>query len=162
MTRSKRPAKETVLVLCEGPSDVAFLRYLVQLRRNHPGAAKATIRPAGGKGADNVIHTLLGTARCQSGFDRLVAVCDADIEASPKQIEALKKKNGHLVVIRPHCLEGLLLELLGQRPGINSKSCKQLLSDKLKDPLDPDSYGDLLPHLATQTHPILDELFRLL
>ncbi|WP_155845421.1 hypothetical protein [Chitinilyticum aquatile] len=121
-----------------------------------------TVRPAGGKGADNVIHTLLGTARCQSGFDRLVAVCDADIPASPAKKDELRRQRGHLVVIRPHCLEGLLLELMGQPPGLDSAECKRKLRDQLRDPQDPASYAALLPDLARTEHIVLNELRELL
>ena len=137
--------RKTVLLCCEGKADQAFIAYLrATYTAGRPGAPHVKPKKAGGKGSNNVIDTLLGAAKC-SQPDKLVALLDGDLPPSDAKRREAERKNVELIVLTP-CLEGLLLNILGQPVPGSSQECKDRLKQiDSRDPFDPGFYAQNFP-----------------
>lgn len=145
MAKIKRAARVTKLIVCEGPSDKAFLEYLRQCYCNGGHGAmgpKLTFKFSGGKGADHVISKLIASAK-NAAYDKLIAMHDADIDPSRQSLEDLNNAQGTLITISPFCLEGMLLDVLGKPIGSSSQDCKSRFSALLPDAMDASNYKKL-------------------
>lgn len=158
----QRRVRRTVLVVCEGKTDLAFLHYLrSQMCADKPDAPKMTLRQAHGKGADNVASTLLGLAR-QAAYDKLVLMADGDIPLSESMRKKLRRHKVVLVIPAP-CLEGLLLDIFGHSVPPMSSVCKNRLQQIAPGSLSDEPYlahhwpMDLL-HAKRPAIPALDAL----
>lgn len=155
--------RKTVLLCCEGKSDQVFIAYLrAAYTAGRPTAPMVKPKPAGGKGSNNVIGTLLGEARC-SQPDKLVALLDGDAPPTPAKLREAKSKRVQLIVLEP-CLEGFLLKILGCRVPNTSQACKdQLRQIDDRDPFVPGFYEQRFPKtLLDQVRAQISELDELL
>lgn len=163
-TKATRSARRTVLLVCEGKTDLAFLGYLrAVLCSDRPGGPKVSLRQAHGKGADNVADTLIGLAR-QAAYDRLVLLADGDIPLTSAKMKALKKIKAEPIIVQP-CLEGLLLNILGLPAPNSSPACKVLLQKQgVLSVADVECLAKYWPltclHTRREQIPVLDALMR--
>jgi hypothetical protein len=148
--KKKRPLKETLIIVGEGPTEVAFIKHLRSLYGT--GNLQVTAKSAGGKGPSNVIGDAIGTFE-NSGADRVAALLDTDLAWPQAKIKAAQQKKITLIGATP-CIEGLLLEILNQpmpRP-CNNFTCKKAMHPQLKGrETDKNSYQQLF------TKHLLDE-----
>lgn len=137
--------RKTVLLCCEGKADQAFIAYLrATYTAGRPGVPHVKPKPAGGKGSNNVIDTLLGEAKC-SQPDKLVAMLDGDAPPSTAKRREAERKNVQSIILMP-CLEGLLLNILGQPVPSTSQECKDRLRQiDSRDPFDSGFYAQHFP-----------------
>ncbi|HIF9056028.1 TPA: hypothetical protein ACX6MG_000003 [Photobacterium damselae] len=128
MTRKiKRPIKETLVIVGEGYAEAAFLNHLKSIYGI--GNPKVTAKSAGGKGPSNVIGDALGTLK-GSGCDRVAALLDTDLVWPKTKVKEAQQKKIILVGSVP-CLEGLLLNIVGESVPNNSDACKKMLHPRL-------------------------------
>lgn len=155
--------RKTVLLCCEGKADQAFIAYLRSIyTAGRPGAPHVKPKPAGGKGSNNVIETLLGAAKC-SQPDKLVAMLDGDLPPTAEKRREAERKHVQSIVLKP-CLEGLLLDILGQPVPNSSQECKDRLKQiDSRDPFEPGFYAKNFPRsLLDQARSRIVELDALL
>lgn len=119
-----RQVRRTVLIVCEGKRDRAFLLHLRSLYcSGNPRGPNVTAKEAGGKGGNNVADTLLATMKFKA-YDLGVAFTEADAPPSNKFLHLLRPPRARIVVAEP-CLEGMLLRIAGRPVPETSQACKQ-------------------------------------
>ena len=87
-------------------------------------------------------------------FDRCYLLLDEDVAISQQVRDKARKWHIQLVISTPHCLEGMLLDVLGRAIPHDSQSCKQRLHPLLSGPpVAPASYQKVFakPVLDTTT-----------
>lgn len=136
--KKRRLQRSTLLVVGEGATEVAFVKYLKQLYCRKRKGVKVTLRNAHGKGPGNVVDTAIGQSR-PAAYDRVAALLDTDIPWG--RDEARAQNHGILLLGNTPCIEGTFLRLLGEAPAEDSSACKGRLRKVLKaDLLDAGSY----------------------
>lgn len=131
----KRPVRRTLLIVCEGKRDAAFLLHLRKLYcADHADRPKVTVKSARGKGGNNVFDTLYGEKR-HKDFDVGVAFTEAD---EPPKLAYQTKLNtdrwARWIVADP-CLEGLLLSILGRPVPASTDECKRAIENLIRNNL---------------------------
>lgn len=155
--------RNTVLLCCEGKADQVFIAYLrTTYTAGRPGAPHVKPKPAGGKGSNNVIDTLLGEAKC-SQPDKLVALLDGDLPPSIAKRREAERKHVQSIILTP-CLEGLLLKILGQPVQNTCQECKDRLKQiDSREPFETGFYAQNFPRaLLDQARKKVAELDELL
>lgn len=127
--KKKRPLKETLVIVGEGPTEVAFINHIKSIYG--VGNPKVTAKSAGGKGPSNVIGDAIATLR-SSGCDRVASLLDTDIPWPNSKTKEAKSKRIILIGSIP-CIEGLLLDILSQAKPTpcNNKTCKDAVHPQL-------------------------------
>ncbi|WP_210433182.1 hypothetical protein [Vreelandella massiliensis] len=139
--------KTALLIVGEGPDDQAFIKHMhQQLRQRHSGI-KAKIEKQSGGSPGNIIDNATRKYAHQD-FDQRFIVLDADIPPSQQERDKARKNGYSLIFWAPTCLEGALLDSLGER--VNAHETAQQLKDRLHPRLNgdhtrPDAYTALFP-----------------
>ena len=129
----------TLLIVGEGPEDEAFLKYMKDLYDRRDSGQRVTITAAAGGSPGDVIDTAIRKHR-NAEFDRRYVLLDSD--RLTKNDRALaRQKRIELIVSGPHCLEGMLLGVLGQTVPNSNQACKAALKPfQHGHPTDPKAY----------------------
>lgn len=121
--RIRRSVSHTVLLVGEGATEQAFLRYIKSLYISRGCGVGVTIRNAHGKGPDHVVDYAIGQCR-NAAYDRVVTLLDTDLPMSVAVRRRAKSKKIHIIGSTP-CVEGLLLKILDEYVPETSAECKQ-------------------------------------
>lgn len=108
-----KSVRQTLLVVGEGDSEEAFLKYLRELYCCDGKGVSVTVRNAHGKGPDHVIDHTIRQSRMYS-YNVCAAFLDTDISWTA-QLEKRAHQNKIAMVGSIPCFEGLLLAILGER-----------------------------------------------
>lgn len=136
----RRSINKTLLLVGEGYAEKAFLSHLKSLFSN--GSFKITIVTAGGKGPEHVITHAISCKKCD-GYDFVIVLLDTDIPWPKAHIQKAMALGVNLIGSDP-CLEGLLLEVIGQKKSETNDGCKKLLHPQLSGPCtERDSYSQV-------------------
>jgi len=108
-----RTVRETVLVVCEGYAEEAFLKHLRQLYTSKSEGRSLTIRNARGKGAAHVVTTTVRISR-QLPHKLVASMFDKDTDWSEAAANDARKKK-ILPVVSDPCLEAVLLRMHGDK-----------------------------------------------
>ncbi|WLD58623.1 hypothetical protein NFC81_02225 [Salinispirillum sp. LH 10-3-1] len=140
-------SKTTLLVVGEGPDDQAFIKHMNQQFRNENTQRSATIKKESGGSPGNIITNT--TRKYQnSDYDQRIIVLDSDIPVGAAS-RALASKHGFAIVLwSPTCLEGALLDVLGEP--VHAHESNQALKGRLHPRLaahhtEPEAYAGLFP-----------------
>lgn len=149
--RKVRKVKLTALIIVgEGPHDKAFLNHMKDIYDSRTSGQKVTVNSADGGSPGDIIDTVIRKHR-HTDFDKRYVLLDSDVPIDQRDRAKARKHMIELVESTPLCLEGMLLEILGQRAGVTNNACKMALHPQLAGkPTDPKAYGVLFPH------PVLD------
>ncbi len=118
----QRTVLHTVLLVGEGATEVAFLRYLKLLYIHRGCGVHVTIRNARGKGANHVLDYAIRQLR-NAAYDRVVTLLDTDIPLTAAAAKRAKVRKVQVIGSSP-CVEGLLLDILGVPVPATSPECK--------------------------------------
>lgn len=153
--QKRQVIKTALLIVGEGPDDQAFIKHMrQQLLQRHSGI-KATIEKQSGGSPGNIIEN--ATRKYQSqDFDQRFIVLDADIPPSQQERDKARKNGYSLIFWAPICLEGALLDVLGE--GVNAHETAQQLKNRLHPQLNgahthPDAYTELFPKEVLEKTP---------
>lgn len=127
--RKGRAARHTILLVGEGTTDSAFLKYIKSLYISRGSGVSATVRNARGKGPDHVVDYAIRQCR-NAAYDRVVALLDTDLEMSAAVRRRARSKRIQIIKAEP-CLEGLLLKILGEHVPATSADCKARVGNTL-------------------------------
>lgn len=145
MAKRIRHTRSTLLVVGEGDTEVAFLRHLRAIFCSDGKGVEVTIRNAYGKGPENVINTVTGHCRSVD-YDHRMAFLDTDLVWTAGLKKEARAKKIEMIGSTP-CIEGLLLQILGESVPSSSSVCKRKLQDLLgSDMTDRDHYGSRFSH----------------
>ena len=160
----KRSASKTLLIVGEGEHDQAFVKYLCLLYDRRRTGQKVTVKAGDGGSPEDLLRIMVRRYQ-HIDYDRRVLLLDEDVPIPQAVTRDARKRGIDLVVSKPICLEGMLLELLGQSIPRSAHSCKSVLHPMLGgDPADKHSYGRCiqLSLLDQSTNPTLVRLRRLI
>ncbi len=130
----RRSVSHTVLLVGEGTTEQAFLKYIKSLYISRGCGVGVTIRNAHGKGPDHVVDYAIRQCR-NAAYDRVVVLLDTDLKMSAAMRRRARTKKIQIIGSTP-CIEGLLLMILGEYVPATSTECKQ-------------QYGSALPERLT-------------
>lgn len=140
MAQPQRHASRTLLIVGEGDTEVAFLTHVKGLYAPRYCGLSVTVRNARGKGPANVVQAVQGYSKDRT-FTLRAALLDTDLPWTQEARDVAARKRITLVGSSP-CLEGLLLDVLGQPVPRVSDDCKRALGRVFAgDPLRAESYA---------------------
>tara|TARA_Y100000780_G_scaffold161221_1_gene146109 strand:+ start:2199 stop:2735 length:537 start_codon:yes stop_codon:yes gene_type:complete len=113
--RQRRLAsKTTLLIVGEGPDDQAFIKHMHQQFRADNAGVKPIIEKQSGGSPGNIITNAVRKYG-HLPFDQRFFVLDSDIPISQQDHDKARKHGYHIIVWSPVCLEGALLDVLGEK-----------------------------------------------
>lgn len=114
----RQASRTTLLIVGEGPDDQAFIKHMnQQFRADHAGV-KPTIEKQSGGSPGNII-TNAARKYGHFPFDHRFLVLDSDIPISQQDHDKAKKHGYRIILWSPVCLEGALLDVLGEKVSNN-------------------------------------------
>lgn len=164
MAKKRQVLKATLLIVGEGVHEKAFLQYLKSLFDHRESGQVVKVDAASGGSPIEIIDETIRKNN-HAEYNRKVILLDSDIVIRQQDRDKAKKYKIELIESTPICLEGMLLELLGQTIPASAQSCKDKLHSLLKgDPASTSSYSTLLPEavLAGTNKPQIQRLIELL
>jgi hypothetical protein len=150
--KQRHVQKATLLAVGEGPADKAFLNHLKELYSHNTGQ-KVTVEAEDGGSPDVMVYNVIKKHQHQA-FDRKILLLDEDVPVSDSAISRAQKGKLELIFSTPVCLEGMLLDVLGQPvpKGFSARECKASLHPQLSGPITRrESYRALFPQ------PVIDK-----
>jgi hypothetical protein len=140
MTKQVRVQRKTLLVVGEGDTEVAFLKYLRSLYCANDQGASVSVDNAHGKSPENIVECSIRHIS-SSAYDKRVCLLDTDVPWSPKATKKAKSKKIVMLGASP-CIEGLFLEILGHKVPATSSECKAKIATMFTFALTrPDNYS---------------------
>lgn len=118
-----RYTRHTTLIVIEGDTELAFVKYLKGLCGRNCGT-RVTLENAHGGSGDDVLK--LAIKLCQP-YD--VCACLYDTDRPPRLKKSMNKaKRLRIIEIQSMpCIEGLLLEILGEKVPNTTDECKRVI-----------------------------------
>jgi hypothetical protein len=143
--REVRRVRKTIFIVCEGKTDLGFLYYLKRTYcSGRSDAPEMAFKQSYGKGGNQVVDVLLRQLNYKD-YDVRVALTEADAPPTAASLKALSGARGRHLVVAP-CIEGLLLDVLGEPVPQLSADCKARVAViERRDLSEPASYGQLWP-----------------
>jgi hypothetical protein len=123
-----RTVKETLLVVCEGDAEIAFVRFV---KRTYADALGRAVQEhnAKGKGGKHVLESGLSRAKNNRAYDKVVLLLDTDKDWNDalraRARRARVGKHPVSVIEANPCLEAWLLEILGVETEGDTRHMKQ-------------------------------------
>jgi len=156
----------TLLVVGEGADDRAFITHMKQLFCPRGGGLKVQVEAGDGGSAGNIISNSIRSYR-GAAYDRRILLLDADLPPSEAERKQAAAAGYEIILWRPQCLEGALLEALGEpvRAHETSQQLKQRLHPRLAGKhTEPTAYAVLFPSVVLEgtDNPALSQLRRAL
>lgn len=134
---------DTLLIVGEGSIDEAFINHMKFIFDSRNNGQKVTIDSGDGGSPHQVIRSTLRKHQ-HKDFNKMVVLLDSDVPIEEKTINLATKKGVELIISTPHCLDCMLLEVLGRNAGENCTICKRELHDLLGGkPTAKESYQSL-------------------
>lgn len=137
----------SLLLFGEGKTEAVFLNHLKSI---YGGSEKLRIKVSRGQGGspDCVVNRMITTELKIASYDRCLLLLDNDLPIEGKTKKKIEKNEIKLVYSIPSCIEGLLLQILGELPkgGVNSNS--QTLKRHFRKQIDAKSDSDALRKLS--------------
>lgn len=135
-----RHAVRTLLLVGEGETEVAFLSHVKGVYAPRGCGLAVKVLSARGKGPENVVDTVVRQCAYRS-FQLRAALLDTDIPWSVELRRKAAQKSIMLIGSTP-CLEGFLLDVLGQTAPRRSVDCKRAFREVfLGNPLRADDFA---------------------
>lgn len=137
----KRMEYDTLLLVGEGESELAFLQHVKTLYVARGSGLKVTIICAHGKGAAHVVDVAIRKS-ANTAFNTVAALLDTDTDWSPAVMQRADKHGVHILRSEP-MFEALMLRMHGiQMEGRSSDELKRRFQDLIQNTgLHSDHYG---------------------
>jgi len=138
--KTYRKTKKTILIVGEGATEKAFLRYLKELYITRDMDIAVNVECGFGGSPRNVVEKAIRLCGSRD-YDKCFVLIDADIplNANKKLLAHMKKRPETEVLKSTPCIEGLFLTILDHDGNISSDKCKSffestyLTSDRKTD-----------------------------
>lgn len=133
-----------MIVVGEGPHDKAFINHLKDLYDNRNTGQKVKIESADGGSPRDILKSALKNKHAD--YDKKYVLMDSDIAVTQQDRDFARKHKIEIIQSTPWCLEGMLLDALGERVPDGNEACKRKLHPMLAGtPTDKNSYRSLFP-----------------
>lgn len=126
-------AQTTLLVVGEGPDDKAFISHMKQLYCPRHCGISVKVEAQDGGSPGNIISNAIRSYR-NIDYNRRILLLDADVPVSAADYKRAQKGGYEIILWRPQCLEGALLETLDER--VQAHETSQQLKARLHPRLD--------------------------
>lgn len=146
MRKPRKIKLATLLIVGEGVHEKAFLQHMKSLYDSENDQAVKVDAASGGSPIEIIDETI--RKYNHADYSRKAIVLDADIPIRQQDRDKARKNKIELIVSQPVCLEGMLLDILGQKvPEFSSAAeCKKRLHALLDgEPTKPKSYEKSFP-----------------
>lgn len=155
MKRNRRIQQTTLIIVGEGSHEKAFLSHMkVLYDLRNSGQKVKVIKGDGGSPFDVINNTIKKSSH--AAYDFKFILMDNDVLIRQQEYDLAKKQGIEILLSEPLCLEGMLLEVIGQSPSNTAEACKKLLHPQLSGkPTEEYSYKALF------TKEVLDETDKL-
>lgn len=151
--QKRHVVKTALLIVGEGLDDQAFIRHMNSEFREEGTEIRAKIFSDSGGSPKSVISNTTRKYK-NNEYDLRYIVLDSDLPIEAKS-QQLAEKHGYTIILwNPQCLEGTLLDVLGERvdPADTSQSLKARLHPMLDcHHTEPGAYASRFPK------PVLEE-----
>lgn len=146
--RNRRIQQTTLIIVGEGSHEKAFLTHMkVIYTLRNSGQKVSIVKGDGGSPYDVIKSTIKKSSH--AAFDYKFILMDNDVPIKQQEYDLAKKQNIELLLSTPLCLEGMLLEVIGQNPSNTAEACKKLLHPQLSGkPTEPYSYENLFTKIV--------------
>jgi hypothetical protein len=114
MAKTRHIKKTTLIIVAEGAHDKAFLDHMKSLYDHRDSGQKVTINSADGGSPHDVIKTAIKKTS-HAAYDQKYIFMDSDVAIKQQDLSLAKRNNIIVLLSEPLCLEGMLLDILGQR-----------------------------------------------
>lgn len=141
----------TLLIVGEGSDDKAFIDHVKSLFHQRQSGRKVTVKAGDGGSPGNII-THASRAYQAEDYNHRYLVLDSDIPPTAADEKNARAAGYRIILWQPQCLEGALLDVLGERVQAHetSQALKQRLQPRLAGPhTKPEAYAVLF------TQPVL-------
>ncbi|WP_156803436.1 RloB domain-containing protein [Frateuria aurantia] len=129
---NRRAVKETLLIVCEGDAETAFVRYVKRTYQDVLGRAVQDVN-AKGKGGKHVLDFGLNRAKYNRAPDKLILLLDTDTDwddAQRLRAQRARVNRRSVDVVEGHpCLEAWLLHILGSEVEGDTQYQKRTFKD---------------------------------
>jgi len=150
--QKKRLKLASLIIVGEGPHDKAFLSHMKDLYDARSTGQKIKIETADGGSPKDIIRSAIKNTHIN--YDRRYVLMDSDIPLSEQDTKYAKKNKIIIIQSSPTCLEGMLLEILGQNPPITNLKCKSKLHPQLSgEPTEKSSYSQKFTKTVLDSSP---------
>lgn len=141
--KQKKALKTTLLVVGEGVIDRAFIDHMKSIYTRGVNTQKVTTDAANGGSPSDIVKYVI-RKNSHTAFDKKVILMDDDVPVSEAVKNQARKKNIEILYSTPICLEGMLLDVLGQSVLSSCVECKDALHSQLSgSPTQKESYAQL-------------------
>lgn len=146
--RSVKSARQTALIVIgEGAADQAFITHMKGLFNPRGSSLSLKVEAGDGGSAGNIITHAIRAYK-SIGYDQRILVLDSDLPPSAQETKSARQAGYEIILWSPQCLEGALLETLGER--VNDRETSQMLKARLHPRLagastDAKAYAPLFP-----------------
>lgn len=114
--RNRQASKTTLLIVGEGADDQAFIKHMnQQFRADNPDIKPRIEKQSGGSPGNIITNAVRKYEHLQ--FDQRFFVVDSDIPLTQQEYDKARAHGYRVILWAPVCLEGALLEVLGERVG---------------------------------------------
>ncbi len=145
----------SLLVVGEGADDKAFIDHMKSIFCPRRCGRTAKIEAGDGGSAGNIIQNAIRSFKTED-FDKRYLVLDSDVPPTDAEIKKAYHNGYKIILWSPQCLEGALLDVLGER--VNTHETSRGLKKRLHPRLDgkhtaASSYKTLFPQaIIESTH----------
>jgi len=129
----RKVVKITLLVVGEGAAEKAFIEHMKGIYAAGVFNQKVSVDAADG-GSQSAMIRYIARIIGHVIYARTVLLLDTDIPITTRDRKEAKKQKIELIEATPWCLEGMLLEVLGQPTPATTKACKSVLHAQLSGP----------------------------
>jgi len=131
MAKIKKVKRATLLIVGEGSHDKAFLQHMKSI---YDGENNQTVKidaASGGSPIEIIDETI--RKNNHASYDKKIILLDADVTIRQQDRDKARINRIELIVSTPICLEGMLLDVLGQRipEFASATACKARLNPML-------------------------------
>jgi hypothetical protein len=143
VAKGKRKVKlSSLIVVGEGPHDKAFINHLKDLYDHRNSGQKVKVESADGGSPRDILKSALKNKHAD--YDKKYVLMDSDVAVSQQDRDFARKNKIEIIQSTPWCLEGMLLDALGDRVPNGNEACKRKLHPMLAGaPTEKASYGNL-------------------
>lgn len=127
---AKRRALKSLLIVGEGAHDQAFVEYLRLLYDGRETGQTVRVRAGDGGSPGDLLEKMIKRYQ-HIAYDRRVLLLDDDVQISQPARGIARQHGIEIIVSRPVCLEGMLLDVLGVPVPSTAQSCKSSLHPML-------------------------------
>lgn len=132
--KPRRVQLTTLLVVGEGASETAFVKYMKSLFCSRSSGKRITVQSGDGGSPMDLVKETINKSR-HIGYEKRYVFLDEDIPISQQVRDKARRAKIELIVSSPICLEGMLLDVLGESvPVVDSGACKARLHPMLSGP----------------------------